>query len=46
MNKVELIKSYYVYYISISQINEVTFEIPSKDIYDFITSLLNNISLA
>ncbi len=43
MNKVELIKSYY---ISISQINEVTFEIPSKDIYHFITSLLNNISLA
>ena len=43
MNKVELIKSYY---ISISQINEVTFEIPSKDIYHFIVSLQNNISLA
>ena len=42
MNKVELIKSYY---ISISQINEVTFEIPSKDIYHFITSLQNDISL-
>ncbi len=41
MNKVELIKSYY---ISISQINEVTFEITSKDIYHFITSL-QNISL-
>ena len=44
MNKVELIKSYYIYYISINQINEVTFEITSKDIYHFITSL-QNISL-
>ena len=44
MNRAEITKSYYIYYISISQINEVTFEITSKDIYHFITSL-QNISL-